>query len=70
MTKELIKALSKEFRVPMTKFPTWNIGTTLFIELPVAGLPFQKILGLMQILPANSAIKSQTNSSCLVVVIP
>ena len=70
MKKELIKALSVEFRIPMTKFPSWNLGSTLFIELPVNGLPFAKIQNLMNILPANAAIKSQRSSQCLVVVIP
>ena len=69
MTKEIIAQLSALFNVHKNKFDTWNMGSTVFIELPVTGLSFNKIRQLMQILPANAAIKApNANRSCLVVV--
>ena len=69
MTKEIIAQLSTLFGVPRNKFDTWNMGSTVFIELPVAGLSFNRIRQLMQILPAGAAIKAPSvNRSCLVVV--
>lgn len=68
MTKEIITQLSALFNVPKSKFDTWNMGTTVFIELPVAGLHFNRLRQVMQILPPDSIIKAPSaNRSCLVV---
>ena len=69
MTKEIIAQLSLLFGVHKNKFDTWNTGSTVFIELLVTGLSFNRICQLMQILPADAAIKApNANRSCLVVV--
>ena len=69
MTKEIIAQLSTLFGVPRTKFDTWNMGSTVFIELPVTRLSFNRIRELMQILPADAVIDTPArNRSCLVVV--
>jgi hypothetical protein len=68
MTNEIITQLSALFNVPKTKFDTWNMGYTVFIELPVTGLSFNRIRQLMQILPADAILKApNANRSCLVV---
>lgn len=67
MTKEIIAQLSTLFGVPKNKFDTWNMGSTVFIELPVTGLSFNKLRHLMQILPVDAVIKApNANRSCLV----
>jgi hypothetical protein len=68
MTKEIITQLSALFNVPKTKFDTWNMGSTVFIELPVSGLRFDRLSKIMQIFPADAVIKAPSaNRSCLVV---
>ena len=68
MTKEIIAQLSLLFGVHKNKFDTWNMGSTVFIELPVSGLSFSRLRQLMQILPADAALKAPSaNRSCLVV---
>lgn len=68
MTKEIIAQLSALFNVPKSKFDTWNMGSTVFIELPVTALNFNRLRQVMQIMPPDFIIKAPSaNRSCLVV---
>jgi hypothetical protein len=68
MTNEIITQLSALFNVPKTKFDTWNMGSMVFIELPVSGIHFNRLRQVMQILPADALLKAPAaNRSCLVV---